>query len=126
MLLREDMSVPMTRKKQILIFVSCLFVIGLCGYAYFSVFGPDEFVWRDRIREGQELVVKVETFRQENHRLPESLEEVGIRVPDSPSLYYKKCNDSQYLVWFGTTLGESMTYNPARREWEPYNRTCPR
>lgn len=49
-----------------LIIVIGLFVIGFCGYGYISVFGPDEFVWRDEIREGQELVVKVETFRQEN------------------------------------------------------------
>jgi hypothetical protein len=77
------MFVPVTRKKQILIFVSCLLAVGLCGYAYFSIFGPDEFVWRDRIREGQQLVMRVESFRQEHHRLPESLEEAGcvIRIP---------------------------------------------
>jgi hypothetical protein len=109
-----------------LIIVSCLVVIGLCGYGYMSVFGPDEFVWRDEIREGQELVVKVETFRQENHRLPESLEEVGIRDPDSLRLNYEKCNDSEYLLSFGTTLGESMTYNPIKRKWEPDNDPCPK
>jgi len=120
------MSVPMTRNQQILIYVSCLLAIGLCGYAYFSVFGPDEFVWRGRIREGQELITRVESFRQEHHRLPESLEEAGIRDPDSLRVYYKKCDDSKYLVWFGTTLGESMTYNPVTRKWEPYNRPCPK
>jgi hypothetical protein len=120
------MSVPMTGNKKRFIFVSCLLAIGLCGYAYFSVFGPDEFVWRDRIREGEELATRVETFRQEHHRLPESLEETGLRNPDSLRLYYSKCNDSQYFIWFGSSLGESMTYNSVTRKWEPYNHPCPK
>jgi len=111
--------------KQMLIIVSCLFVVALSGCGYMSLFGPEEFVWRDEIREGQELVVKVETFHQENHRLPESLEEVGIRDADSLRFNYEKCNNSEYLLSFGTTLGESMTYNPTKRKWEPFNRPCP-
>jgi hypothetical protein len=69
-------------------------------------------------RMGEQVVAKVEKFRQVNGRLPESLREVGIET-DLP-VYYEKRGSDQYIVWYplALTLGESMTYDSQARKWE--------
>jgi hypothetical protein len=99
--------------------------IVLCVYFYLSVFGPDEFVWRNRVRQGNQVAKKLEAFRQEHRRLPESLPEMGITVDESGPVFYEKCTDAQYVLWFGTTLGESMTYDTTTGKWRGGNHTCP-
>src|SRR4051812_20017984 len=67
------------------------------------------FNWRE-FRTGNEIVSRVETFRTRSGRLPENLEEVGIKDPDL-NVFYRKIGPDEYSVWFGTSLGESETYN---------------
>jgi hypothetical protein len=74
------------------------------------------FEWRE-FRTGNEIIFRVETFRKTNGKLPETLEEVGIKALD-PKVFYRKIGPLDYLVWFGTTLGESETYNSRSKKWE--------
>ena len=85
---------------------------------------PGKVVWWQEIREGNALVGKVEAYRRGHHRLPASLEEAGISEPDSSRLFYEKCNDGRYVVWFGTSLGKSMSYSSETGNWVPLNIGC--
>jgi hypothetical protein len=33
-------------------------------------------------------------------------------------VFYRKIGDNEYYVWFGTTLGESETYDSRIKKWE--------
>lgn len=74
------------------------------------------FNWRE-FRAGNEIVSRVETFRARNGKLPENLQDIGIKDPDL-NVFYRKIDPDEYCVWFGTTLGESETYNSRNKKWE--------
>lgn len=74
--------------------------------------GPDRRVRAD------DLVRRIEAFQAEHGRLPAGLAELGEREHESGPLYYTRDPDGQrYIVWYGTTLGESMVWDSARRAW---------
>ncbi|HKF50563.1 MAG TPA: hypothetical protein VKB38_24580 [Terracidiphilus sp.] len=91
----------------------------------FGVFPPDSWLYHRRIALGNRDSQKVDAFRQRTGRLPSSLEDVGVTVDESGPIYYDRCSDSQYILWFGTTLGQSMSFDSANRSWVSLNITCP-
>lgn len=74
------------------------------------------FHWSD-FRTGNRIIGRVEAFRQSHGRLPETLEEVGITEADLRG-FYRKTNDQEYIVWFGTSLGESESYDSRTGKWD--------
>jgi len=52
------------------------------------------------------------------------MNEVGVDPLTSNQYFYQACDNRRYLVWFGTTLGESMTYDSEVRSWDSLNLTC--
>jgi len=74
------------------------------------------FNWHD-FRTADEIISRVERFHTRNGKLPDSLEEVGIKNPDL-NVFYSKLAPNEYTVWFGTILGESETYNSRTKKWE--------
>ena len=72
-----------------------------------------------RIEKGNEIVNKIENFRRENGKIPESLTELGIEVKEEGPIYYRKESGSRYVVWLGRELGESVTYDSDIHEWKP-------
>lgn len=96
-----------------------------CAVGGVTLFGPDQLSYWDEIRRGNRLAAKIESFRREHGRLPESIDEVLIRDDLKKYLFYEKCRDNaHYVVWFGTILGESMYYDSATRKWEHGNAPC--
>ena len=97
--------------------VVMLFGVTICLAAVTFLWQPTWlFHWRD-FRNGNEIISRVEAFRTSHGHLPESLQDVGMTDPDL-RVFYRKTNDSEYIVWFGTTLGESETYNSSTKKWE--------
>jgi hypothetical protein len=74
------------------------------------------FHWSD-FRTGNEIISRVEAYRTSHGHLPETLKDVGLRDPDM-KVFYRKTSDNEYCVWFGTTLGESETYDSQTKKWE--------
>src|SRR6185437_13981874 len=74
------------------------------------------FNWRE-FRAGHQIVAQVEAFRATNGRLPENLEQVGLQEINL-KVFYRKISANDYIVWFGTPLGESKIYNSQRMKWE--------
>lgn len=91
------------RIKLILLGVICLFIFA-CGYG-------------EKLKKGNQVIEKIEKFRAENKRLPNSLSEIGIIENESGPIYYKKENETKYVIWFGKSLGESATYDSAAKQW---------
>ena len=71
-----------------------------------------------KLKQGNEVIAKVEKFRNESGRLPDSLSEIGIFITESGPIYYKKQSETKYIVWFGKELGESATYDSDIKEWD--------
>lgn len=71
-----------------------------------------------KISNGNEIAQKVEKFRSEKGRLPNSLVEIGIVENESGPIYYKKESESKYILWFGSELGESVTYDSETKKWK--------
>jgi hypothetical protein len=69
------------------------------------------------------IVLKVEDFKRANGHLPNSLREVGVEESESCPCYCKT-KDNGYLVWYGTTLGHSDTYDSRTKEWSDLNPVC--
>jgi len=62
------------------------------------------------------IVAKVEVFKKSTGRLPKALSEIGIEESESCPCYCKSGDDS-YMVWYGTTLGESDTFDSRTKKW---------
>ena len=72
--------------------------------------------------EGDQLVRRIEVYRKKSGVLPPSLAAMGIAEVEEGPLYYQPKRDTAYVVWFGTTLGESMTYHSDTRQWQAKQR----
>jgi len=72
--------------------------------------------------EGDQLVRRIEQYRKQSGVLPLSLAAMGIAEAEEGPLYYQPKRGTTYVVWFGTTLGESMTYHSDTRQWEARQR----
>jgi hypothetical protein len=70
---------------------------------------------------GEDIVKRIERFRQDNKRLPDSLSELGVKEKLEGPVYYKKSDEHHYTVWYGTSVGESMTYNSDTGRWSAHN-----
>lgn len=73
-----------------------------------------------KMTEGNKLVDKIESYRVLNHKLPNSLADIGIKETEDGPLYYEKKDSINYIVWFGTELGESKTYYSSTKRWEDH------
>ena len=67
-------------------------------------------------KAGDKVVAKVEQFRKSNGRLPHDLSDVGINE-DGSCPCYCKTGEGSYIVWYGTRLGESDTYDSRTKKW---------
>lgn len=63
-----------------------------------------------------EIVARVERFKRTTGRLPEALSDIGLKQNESCPCYCKTGNDS-YMVWYGTAVGESATYDSRTKQW---------
>jgi hypothetical protein len=76
-------------------------------------------------RKGNEIINKIEQFKTTNKRLPNSLKEIGLIEEEGvDALYYSKQEkDSEnYMISYGTSLGESKIYYSDTKKWEDFYR----
>jgi hypothetical protein len=66
-------------------------------------------------RTGDNVVAKVEQFRKSNGRLPNALSDIGTKEEESCPCC--KTGDDSYIVWYGTSLGESDAYDSRTKKW---------
>ena len=73
------------------------------------------FHWQD-FRKGKAIATRIEAYRSAHGRLPDTLGEPGMN--DDDRIFYRKEENNDYVIWFGTTLGESETYDSRTKEWQ--------
>jgi hypothetical protein len=98
-----------------------IFVFGFIFFIAVSAYVLD---WRERaLREnmlvelGNNIVIKIENFKTAKGKLPDKLSEAGVKEKEAGPIYYSKRTETQYILWFGTTLGESITYDSDTKKW---------
>jgi hypothetical protein len=96
--------------KKILIIISLL-IVSIFIILYAILDDSDE-------KKGALLIDKIETFRQIEKRLPDNITELGLEEPMNRGPYYEKKDSVNYIIWFGTTLGEGIYYYSDTKQWE--------
>ncbi len=74
------------------------------------------------IKKGNQVITKIEIYKKQNGVLPTSLSNIGIKEKEEGPLYYQKKDSIIYIVWFGTSEGESKTYYSDTKKWEDHQR----
>lgn len=70
------------------------------------------------INKGNEIINKIEIYKQNYNTLPDSLEEIGIKSSEEGPLYYDKIDSNNYTISFGLSVGESKIYYSDTKTWE--------
>lgn len=95
------------RKKYSILFCFLIILFVSCNYVEYN------------INVGNTIVKKIDEYKNENDTLPISLVEIGQdEIIDGVLFCYEKIDSINYIVWFGTTLGEGMYYFSDTRKWE--------
>jgi len=94
----------MTRRLTLTILISCILTI---------IISCDN---REKI--GNDVIKKIENYRLKNNKLPESLTDIGIEEKEEGPIYYRKDSETDYIVWYGLTLGESRIYDSKAKTWD--------
>lgn len=84
--------------------------------ALLFLFEPVWLFHHSDFKVGKQIISRVEAFRASHGHLPDNLKDVGM-TEDDLSVYYRKDGDTHYIIWFGTTLGESETYDSDTKRW---------
>ena len=77
------------------------------------------------VKKGNAIIEQIESYKKANGMLPNSLLDVGITEDEgADAIYYSIQNSSKknYMIWFGTSLGESKTYYSDNKKWEDFYR----
>ena len=86
------------------------------GYTMAATRWPWIFDWNE-VRQANKVIASVNSFQSRYGRLPDTLADMGLEDSESGPVYYQKTTDSTYIVWFGTVLGESATYESSTNKW---------
>ena len=101
-------------------FILAAVSVGLCLVLWITyIIGATRWPWMfdgSHAKRANEVITAVDSFRSRTGSLPDNLEELGFKDPESLEVYYQKKNESSYVVWFGTTLGESAIYESSTKE----------
>lgn len=71
----------------------------------------------NREKIGIDVIKKIEDYRLEKNKLPESLTDIGIEEKEEGPISYRKDSETEYIVWYGLTLGESRIYDSKTKTW---------
>jgi hypothetical protein len=67
---------------------------------------------------GEEIITKIENYKKTAGHLPNHLDSIGVVEKEEGPFYYKKENDTTYIIYYGLGLGESMVYDFKTNQWK--------
>lgn len=76
---------------------------------------PTSLYYWHEYREGNRVVSVLDRYYRDHKSYPDSLNSIGV---DSSEIFYEKKSKDAFVVWFGTTLGEPVTYDSTIRVWK--------
>jgi hypothetical protein len=70
-------------------------------------------------KAGNNIIEKIESYKNINGFLPNTLQDIGQdEIIDNVLFCYQKKDSVNYIVWFGTTVGEGIYYYSDTQQWE--------
>lgn len=67
---------------------------------------------------GAVLIDKIETFRQTETRLPNSVKELGLEESMNSGPYYERKDSVNYVIFFTIGFDETLIYYSDKKEWK--------
>lgn len=105
----RDFYINMSMKKFYLFGI----VLILAGIYWFLRIKEDQY-YREK---GQELILKVEQFRENNGRLPNNISEMGLQeTMEAP--FYEKKDSIHYIIYFPIGFDNSKIYDSQQKKWK--------
>ena len=102
--------------KGLLIGASCWILFAVCIYAALHT----DIWYREYTleKQGNEIRDRIEAYRHDHGQLPPDLTTLGITETEEGPIYYQKEDATNYILWFGMSLGESVTYSSKAQKWD--------
>jgi hypothetical protein len=97
---------------------ACAWLLIIIVLPVLSIFAAQDFRKWSLKKHGDEVVVLIEEYKFKNGKLPNDLTELGLKEFPEEQIIYQKEPESEYIVFFGTTLGKSETYRSKRKKWD--------
>jgi hypothetical protein len=72
----------------------------------------------DKHGEAEALIEKIERHRKDHKQVPRSIRDLGYVEDEGGPVYCRNESIDHYVVWYGTVLGESRTYDSRTQTWE--------
>jgi len=71
------------------------------------------------VKEGSILIEKVEKYKKEHGKLPESVKDLGLIPEMDEGPYYKKTDSSNYIIYFNIGLdNDQFIYYSKSKRWK--------
>jgi len=76
-------------------------------------------VWKHPfiVYRGNAIVRTIEEYKCRNQSFPPNLNELNISAEKIKGFFYEIHNDDRYIIWIGTTLGESIQFDSTEGKW---------
>ena len=97
-------------------------IIFLVFLGFWFLFLKD-FAVRKLMNESNVVINKIENFRNERNRLPNSLTEIGIKETEYGPIFYEKRSELDYVIYFNIGFDDIRFYNSNNQKWtDSYHR----
>ncbi|GEN76392.1 MULTISPECIES: hypothetical protein [Chryseobacterium] len=74
----------------------------------------------ENMQEANHIINKIEEYRKSNKKLPENLNEIGVKETEEGPVFYKRIGLSNYIIWIQaeSSMGDSDIYYSDTKKWE--------
>ena len=91
-----------------------LIIFVLFAYITLDVLNITELIHAKR------LLNEIKQYNSKHGRYPDNLSNIRENISEEGPVYYKKIDEQRYIIWFGTSLGESKVFDSKYGEWFDY------
>jgi hypothetical protein len=73
------------------------------------------------VSTGNETIRNINLFQKSHHRLPATLEEIGMKGDDLSTFKYKRINDRDFEIMYSLSVGELSIFHSNTNTWKFYH-----
>lgn len=109
----------MMKKRSNFRFLVAFFVLLLLFFSFWFLYLKD-FEERKLINESNTVIHKIENFKNERSRLPNSLSEIGTAETEHGPIFYEKRSELDYIIYFNIGFDDVRVYYSNKQHWENF------
>ena len=106
------------KKRGLVILGVCVAVLLIILALPFLIRKISEHNDEELVKQTNEIIKKLEDYREKHHTVPDSLEQLGLKIPEDFPLDYIKEDSLDYVIGFQFVAFHSKAYHSNRRRWE--------